>query len=162
MCSPKVISFDLDGTLLCGAVPDLVDAELAPLVSATGVREDRMRLGAVPLLKGLAADGHQIWIYTQSLRGKREVTDWLESFGVSLAGYVNLPLHETACEQHGIVGIRPRKCPHLFGIDVHVDDDPEVAREGQELGFKVILTDPAEVDFERSVYSFLREIDSPR
>lgn len=146
-----VISFDLDGTLLCEGNEHLADPVAPTLVGPFGCREDRLRLGAVPLLRGLADEGHQIWIYTQSLRGRSEVMGWFDGFGISLAGYVNLPLHETACEQHGVVGKRPQKCPHWFGIDVHVDDDEQVAHECRETGCRVILVKPENVDFEASV-----------
>jgi hypothetical protein len=151
MNRPLVISFDLDGTLLCDGNEHLADPAVPSLMGPFGCREDKLRLGALTLLRGLAAEGHQIWIYTQSLRGKSDMTDWLESLGVSLAGYVNLPLHETACEKHGIVGKRPRKCPHLFGINVHVDDDEQVAAECRDTSCRVIVIRPEDVDFEASV-----------
>ncbi len=155
-----VISFDLDGTLLCGAVSDLVDPELAPLVSPSGVREDRLRRGAASLLRGLAAEGHIIWIYTESFRGRTPMLEWFAGLEIPIAGMVNRALHESAWQEQGIPAVCPRKCPPWFGIDVHVDNDPEVAREGVELGYHVILTDPDEVDFEQSVYSWLRKLDS--
>ncbi len=148
---PLVISFDLDETLLCEGNVALADPEVPTLEGPFGCRVDRMRLGAVPLLRGLAAEGCQIWVYTQSLRGRSDVMEWFASFGVSLAGYVNLPLHESACDQRGIVGKKPRKCPHWFGIDVHVDDDINVADECRDSGCRVIIIDPSDVDFETSV-----------
>lgn len=161
MIPPKVISFDLDGTLLCGAVSDLMDTEIPPLVSPSGVREDRLRRGAASLLRSLAAEGHLIWIYTESMRGRTPMLEWFAGLEIPIAGMVNRSLHEAAWQEHGFPAVCPRKCPPWFGIDLHVDNDPEVAREGVELGFKVILIDPSEVDFERSVYSCLRKIEHP-
>jgi len=146
-----VISFDLDGTLLCEGYEHLADPEVPTLLGPFGCREDKLRLGALPLLRSLADEGHQIWIYTQSLRGRSEVTNWFAGFGISLAGYVNLALHESACDRRGFVGKLPRKCPHWFGIDVHVDDDDQVAHECRETGCRVILIKPEDVDFEESV-----------
>ena len=154
-----VISFDLDGTLLCAENVELADQGLLSLMGPFDCREDRLRLGALPLLKGLSDEGHRIWIYTQSLRGRGEVTGWFSDMGVVLSGYVNLPLHEIACEQHGVVGRRPRKCPHWFDIDVHVDDDEEVANECRNAGCRVILINPKEVDFEDSVRLGLASLD---
>lgn len=162
MISPKVISFDLDGTLLCGVVSDLMDPEIPPLVSPSGVREDRLRRGAASLLRSLAAEGYLIWIYTESMRGRTPMLEWFKGLEIPIEGMINRPLHEAAWQEKGFPAVCPRKCPLWFGIDVHVDNDPEVAREGEELGFQVILTDPDEEDFERSVNSCLREIESPR
>lgn len=81
--------------------------------------------------------------------------EWFAGFGISLAGYVNLPLHENACDQRGILGKKPRKCPHWFGIDVHVDDDEQIALECKDSSCRVILIDPEDVDFEASVRAAL-------
>lgn len=151
MVRPLIISFDLDGTLLCDGNEELADPEVPTLMGPFGCREDRMRLGAVPLLRGLADEGHLIWIYTQSLRGRSEVMGWFAGFGISLAGYVNLPIHENACDQRGVVGKLPRKCPHWFGIDVHVDDDEQIAVECRDSSCSVIVIKQEEVDFEGSV-----------
>lgn len=151
MDRPLVISFDLDGTLLCEGNEHLADPEAPSLFGPFGCREDRLRLGALPLLRSLAEEGHAIWIYTQSLRGRSEVTGWFAGMGITLAGYVNLALHENACEQRGVVGKRPRKCPHWFGIDVHVDDDEGIALECDGSACRVIVVRVDEVDFEGRV-----------
>jgi len=158
MAGRRVISFDLDGTLLCDGSPHLVDPLASPLLGPFGCREDRLRLGALPLLRGLASEGIELWIYTQSLRGKSEVTDWFISLGIPLSGYVNLALHEKACEERGILGRRPLKSPHWFGIDVHVDDDAEVARELEGSGCRVLVVAEDERDFEGWVRSRLEQM----
>jgi len=158
MSRPRIISFDLDGTLLCDGGMDLADPGVPPLVGPYGFREDWMRLGALPLLRGLADEGHWLWVYTQSLRGRSEVMGWFRDLGLPLAGYVNLQLHEKACEERGVVGRRPRKCPHWFGIEVHVDDDEEVARECLDSGCRVILVSPVDEDFEGRVRTALAEL----
>jgi hypothetical protein len=151
MSRPLVISFDLDGTLLCEGHEHLADPAVPSLMGPFGCREDRMRVGAVPLLKGLLEEGHSIWIYTQSLRGRSEVMGWFQEFGIPLSGYVNLALHESACDKRGVVGKLPRKCPHWFGIDVHVDDDEQIALECADSGCRVIVIRSGEVDFEGRV-----------
>lgn len=103
------------------------------------------------MLRGLVKEGHAVWIYTQSLRGRSEIMGWFEGLGISLAGYVNLPLHERACEERGVAGRRPLKSPHWFGIEVHVDDDETVAIEYTGSGCRVIVVRPDEVDFEGCV-----------
>ncbi len=152
------ISFDLDGTLLCNGLNHLADPAVEPLLSLTGSREDKLRLGALPLLKALVAEGYSIWIYTRSYRGKSEVVGWFKALSVPLAGYVNGALHQIACEKHGIVGELPMKCPHLFDIDVHVDDDPQIAEECRETSCRVIVIQPEEVDFEACVRAALLEL----
>jgi len=151
MNRPLVISFDLDGTLLCQGNGHLADPEIPVLMGPFGGREDRLRVGAAPLLRGLVEEGHTLWIYTQSLRGRSEVMGWFEGLGIALEGYVNHSLHERACEERGVVGRRPLKSPHWFGIEVHVDDDVTVEQECRGSGCRVIVIRPDEVDFEGRV-----------
>jgi hypothetical protein len=74
---------------------------------------------------------------------------------------VNLPIHENACDQRGVVGRLPRKCPHWFGIDAHVDDDEEIARECEGTGCRVIVIRSEEVDFEARVRDGLGAFNLP-
>ena len=41
----------------------------------------------------------------------------------------------------------PTKFPSLFDIDLHVDDLPGVAVEGEEHGFDVLVVDPHDEDW---------------
>jgi hypothetical protein len=143
------ISFDLDGTLLCGRLTRLADPELPPLPQT--VREDRLRRGAAPLLRQLAKDGHGIWIYTESLRGRTPVLEWFAALGIPFAGMVNRQIHEAEWLRRGFPPKCPRKYPPWFGIDLHVDNDPEIAAEGDALGYRVVPIDSGAEDFAQTV-----------
>lgn len=158
MSGTLVISFDLDGTLLCGGLPSLEDPDAPPLVSPSGVREDRLRLGARSLLRGLIDKGCRVWIYTESMRGRTPMQEWFATLDITVDGIVNKSIHESAWAEQGFPVRCPRKYPPWFGIDVHVDNDPEVASECAEHGCPIILIDSTEIDFEGAVRGELRRM----
>jgi len=103
------ISFDLDGTLAFPADSRRCDPRLPFLerpATALG-----LRTGTHALLQSLADHGHEVWIYTESLRGKRELTDWLMGCGIVLGGVVNRQIHESRWLEVGCPQPKPRKCP---------------------------------------------------
>jgi len=145
----KNLSFDLDGTLLCGrGFEHLADPALPPLRSIS--RDDRLRVGTAGLLRDLVAAGTRLWIYTESLRGKTPVLEWFAALDISIEGMVNRQLHEAEWLRRGSPAKCPRKYPPWFGIFAHVDNDPEIEAEGRALGYRVILVHPEE-EFDRAV-----------
>lgn len=157
MPSKQTISFDLDETLLCGRFHHLADPDLPPLVSVS--RDERLRLGAALLLRELAAEGHQLWIYTESLRGRSSVLTWFAVMGIPIHGLVNRQLHEAEWQRRGAPAKCPHKFPPWFGISIHVDNDPEIAAEGLALGYQVILVSPGKRDFAETVRDSLRKLE---
>lgn len=146
-------SFDLDGTLLCKENAPHSDRDLPPLVSHS--RTEFLRTGAVDLLRTLAAKGASLWIYTESLRGRSSVLTWFAALQIPIAGMVNRQLHEAEWQRRGAPNPCPRKFPPWFGISVHVDNDPEIQREGFVLGYRVILVSQDAPDFARQARSAL-------
>ena len=140
------ISFDLDDTLICygGATP--CERRL-PWFVRWWAGDEPLRRGTRALIGQLRADGHQVWVYTTSHRRPRRVRRWLLWHGVRVDRVVNGAEHD----RHFGVGSLPTKRPHAFGIDLHVDDLPGVAVEGQRHGFAVCVVDPAAADWARQV-----------
>lgn len=141
------IAFDLDGTLVpaCGGTETIGFAPLRVFF------RERLRAGALPLLRRLAADGHDLWIYTTSLRSAFYVHAWFRLMGVRLGGVVNQVRHDAALADAAPEFRLLSKFPPAFGIDLLVDDLPGVALEGHRHGFRVVLVGSGDADWGRAV-----------
>jgi len=124
------ISFDMDDTL----VPRGRDSAEAVLLNG-----DRLRKGALPLLRELAQE-HELWIYTTSYRNPwyLRFSFWLK--GVRIRKVVNEAEHQRMIRKYGF-DVQPSKYPKHYGIDLHVDDSRGVLEEGRQFGFRVIQID---------------------
>lgn len=142
------ISFDLDDTLICGLS---VPAEQHVSRWLRWRYPEPLRRGTRALMTELARRQCRIWLYTSSCRCPRYLKAWFARFGVPIEGVVNLERH------HQTVGLRgPSKFPPAFGIDLHVDDSPGVALEGESHRFAVVTVSPDDPDWAEKV---LAEVD---
>ena len=82
------ISFDLDDTLICygGTTPCETDLPW-PLRLVAG--NEPLPRGTRSLLMTLRSHGHELWVYTTSLRRPRQVRQWLRCHGVRVDRVVN-------------------------------------------------------------------------
>ncbi|KRB11444.1 hypothetical protein ASD86_03250 [Lysobacter sp. Root690] len=133
------IAFDIDGTLTPLGRGQFRSSSL-PLPMRLVFREP-LREGAVALMRELQADGHEVWIYTSSLRSKRYLYLWLLCAGIRLGGVVNATAHANALRGRPV---GPSKYPPAFGIDLLVDDCAGVEAEGDRHGFRVVTVDPGD------------------
>ena len=127
------IAFDLDGTLIPmpGSAMATEPRRLLPWL----ISRDPIRQGAPMLLRQLRGEGHELWVYTTSLRGPIRLGLWFATFGVQLDGIVNSARHSAVMAQHAI---GCSKYPPAFGIDLLVDDAEGVSMEGERFGFSVL------------------------
>lgn len=130
------IAFDIDGTLTPLGAGQFPAAPL-PFPLRLLWREP-LREGAAALMRELQADGHEVWVYTSSLRSPAYLRLWLRCAGIRLAGVVNGDAHAQALRGRAVA---PSKFPPAFGIDVLVDDSAGVAMEGEAHGFRVVLVE---------------------
>ncbi|MEI2429785.1 hypothetical protein RDV84_20100 [Lysobacter yananisis] len=133
------IAFDIDGTLTPLGAGQFPAAPL-PFPLRLLWREP-LREGTVALMRELQADGHEVWVYTSSLRSPAYLRLWLRCAGIRLAGVVNGDAHAQALRGRAVA---PSKFPPAFGIDVLVDDSAGVAMEGEAHGFRVVLVAPGD------------------
>ncbi len=134
------ISFDLDGTIF---VSDPLESGSSISDSVGRDKGAALRGGTRELMAALAERGWEIWFYTNSLRSRSSLLD--------LAGRLNMPvrdpshivnqqIHENRCAEMGFAPVQvPAKMPRWFGINLHVDDCPELARQISEDGCAVCL-----------------------
>ncbi|QWF16562.1 hypothetical protein [Lysobacter capsici] len=133
------IAFDIDGTLTPLGNGQFRSSPL-PFPMRLLFREP-LRDGTVALMRELQADGHDLWIYTSSLRSERYLYLWLWCAGIRLGGVVNGTTHANALRGRSI---SPSKFPPAFGIDLLVDDSAGVEVEGDRHGFRVVVIDPGD------------------
>jgi len=135
------VAFDLDDTL----VPTSVGFATEPPRSIVlgWLASERLRSGAAALFRDLAAAGHELWVYTTSLRPPWTVRLLFRAYGVRLAAVVNQAAHDREVAR-ALRGPGPSKYPPAFGIDLLVDDSEGVVAEGQAHGFHVLLVAPSD------------------
>src|SRR5687768_9964019 len=127
------IAFDLDGTLIPWPESPMNTERLGPL--ARVVSRENIRKDTPALLKELRRHGHEVWIYTTSLRNPFRLRLWFASFGVVLDGIVNQERHTSVMTNEPVAC---SKYPPIFGIELLIDDAEGVRLEGERFGFSVL------------------------
>jgi hypothetical protein len=133
------IAFDLDGTVVPSAA-----GQFPAWPSRWPWRaffRERLRDDTIALMRELRGQGHEIWIYTSSLRPSIYVRLWFLSCRVRLSGVINA---ETQLAAGLPRDHRASKFPPAFGIDLLVDDSVGVESEGRLYGFSVVRVDPGD------------------
>ena len=131
-----IVSFDLDDTLFVSG--QQVQTE-PPLMFPLGmIYRERLRLGAVELLKYIRKQGIGLWIYTTSYRSERYIRGFFRCYGVRLDRVINGEQHAREVQGNRAEGM-PSKYPSKYRIDLHIDDDISVAQNGNVYGFRVLI-----------------------
>jgi hypothetical protein len=139
------ISFDLDDTLIAGAIP--FDEESQNIIQKC-LRMEKLRKGTLGLFQDLRAQGHEVCIYTTSLRSTFiiRLTFWLH--GIYLRDIYNKTIHDRHIRG---MSIHSSKYPPLFGIALHVDDSEGLRKEGEKYNFKTIIIKADDADWVNQV-----------
>jgi hypothetical protein len=145
------IAFDLDDTLIA--------CEFAFPVEDRGflsrlLGHEEIRKGSIALMKRLAGEGREIWVYTTSFRSPLYVTALFGLYGVRIAGVINQYRHHRAVSKSGKRHQNCSKFPAAFGIDLLVDESEGVWLESRRFGFEMVLVRP---DDERWVEAVIAE-----
>src|SRR5689334_12179167 len=98
------ISFDLDDTLILKTVEGCTDPTLPPLKRNS--TDERLREGTKELLCALAGRGCEIWIYSNSFRGKTELLNWFSQCGLPVRNVVNQQMHDVKRAELGLLTLR--------------------------------------------------------
>lgn len=147
-----VISFDLDDTLIPGMKQFPV--EQTSLWQRLFSRE-KIREGTVRLMKQLRQHNHRLYVYTTSYRSPAYVRRMFLSYGISLDKIINKNIHDKTM---GKTGGSISKYPPAFNIDVHIDDSPGVAIEGERYGFRTIIIAEGDKDWTETILKTLGEL----
>lgn len=146
------IAFDLDDTLFGQKFP-LEPAPRGLLARVT--YHERLRIGTVGLLDVLNRMGHEVWIYTTSLRSPTAVrrTFWLH--GARVRRIINQKHHAAKRAILGEAFWTVSKYPPAWNIDVLIDDSELVLQESRRFGFKVIQILPTDANWTTIVFDEL-------
>jgi len=133
------ISFDLDETLISRNI----DWEIEPDLKGFRGDKERLRKGTVELFKWLRQQNHEIWIYTNSYRGRNALDSWFQECGIPVDGVIDQIVHDQKRHEQDQT-CKLEKNPKWFGIDLHFDDLDELSK--QERIYKIDPLDSSWVD----------------
>ncbi len=149
-----IVSFDLDDTLIPSTKRFLTEKQKI-FHKFLGI--EKMRLGTKKLFEELRQNGHQIYIYTTSMRSEFKINLFFFSYGMSVDFIINQQKHKK--EVRGLAK-NSSKFPPAFGIDVHIDDSLGVQMEGEKYGFKTIIIDFENTNWTKIIVENLTEIQN--
>lgn len=128
-----IVSFDLDDTLIPGTKVFPLERQWLWQRLISG---ERLRAGTILLMHTLKQDGCSIFIYTTSLRSRVYIRCLFLTYGVWINRVINKTVHDRVT---GEAGADASKLPVAFNIDLHVDDSPGVAMEGEKFNFRTVI-----------------------
>ena len=149
------IAFDVDETLIPYGREFPVERSVPSPLFALWFRE-QLRQGTTGLLRELAGQGCEVWIYTTSGRTTAYFRSWFLLLGIRLGGVVNRHVHEKVVCASGGGFPRCSKYPPAFDIDLLVDNCRGVVLEGERHGFDVVHVEPADPNWTEVVLEAVR------
>ena len=130
------VSFDLDDTIFVSPQKFRTENELKfPL---NKLFKERLRFGTIKLFNYLYENNIEIWIYTTSFRSERYIRNLFRCYGLKVNEIINGERHEKKV-QRSLSEIMPSKYPAKYRIDLHIDDDVSVMKNGIQYGFNVFI-----------------------
>jgi hypothetical protein len=131
----QTIAFDLDGTLIpeCGEFSCQRTGGIARIISKRSMRRD-----SHALLRSLISQGHSIVIYTLSSQNAAKLKTWFWAQGVPVSRVITAEEHNKRLKKAGLP-VGGIKVPHLFGIDLLVDDCPRTVEAARLAGTDAVL-----------------------
>lgn len=148
------ISFDLDDLLICYQPGVPREPNCVPLFLRSWF-EEPLRLGARELMRELNAQGHELWVYTTSLREPWRVRLWLRFYGIRVGDVITGNRNTAALQETGMTG-KLYKIPSHFGIDLHIDNSEGLDKDGERYGFCALVISPDDRDWVPKVREALR------
>lgn len=148
------ISFDLDDFLICYQPGIPQEPSRIPFLLLAWF-EEPLRLGAQELMRELTAQGHELLVYTTSLREPWHVRLWLRFYGIQVGDVITGNRNDAALRAAGVVG-KLYKIPSHFQIDLHIDDAEGLDKDGEVHGFRALIISPHDGDWVRKVQEAVR------
>jgi hypothetical protein len=157
------IAFDLDDTLIGDFPLESAPWGLLPWL----IPHERLREGTRTLFGELKARGHEIWVYSTSLRAPLAVHCTFWAHGLHVSGVIseseNAAMQATFATRFAEMSKHPpSKYPPAWAIDLIVDDSEGVAEEGDRYGFKVNLVLPSDPNWTQHVLNSVALINRER
>jgi len=144
------ISFDLDDTIIPGS--KVFETERQTLFQKLlGV--ERIRKGTIELFKELKKQDHKVGIYTTSYRSCTKIKLLFLLNGFLLDFIINQKRHLLKVNNGNI---HCSKYPLAFNIDLHIDDSRGVEIEGERYGFRTIIIDEQQPEWNNIILTQLK------
>ena len=153
------VSFDLDETLFVN--PEKVKTEKNFPFPLNRIFKDRLRKGAVELLKWINKKQFELWIYTTSYRTEMYIRNYFRYYGIKIDHIVNAQRHEKEVQKDRKVTL-PSKYPSAYHIDLHVDDELSVYQNGIACGFKVYLLKNDDKEWTGNLKAYIERINNSK
>ena len=148
-----IISFDLDDTLIPG-IKQFETEGRSFFQKLFGI--EKVRLGTIELMKKCKLQGHQLYIYTTSLRPASKIWWTFYSYGIKLDKVINQKKHETVLKDRSRLY---SKYPPAFNIDIHIDDSKGVELEGTRFNYKTIIISEDNLTWTEDVLKIVSEFN---
>ena len=135
------IAFDLDDTLIPGRIP----FPLEPLPGNPLRRwwaTERLRRGSPQLINQLWNAGHEVWVYTTSLRGPTRTKLLFRGYGTRVGTVINESIHRKQVTSLGQSYKTLAKFPPAYQIDLLIDDSEAIVAEGKRFNYDVLKIQP--------------------
>jgi hypothetical protein len=146
------IAFDLDNTLIrCGY--DFPLEQPTRRLWAKLLGGEPLRLGVVAVAEYCQQRQWEVWVYTTSYRNHWYIRKLFWLHGIRVAGVINQHRHNQE------VTVRCTKHPPTFNIDLLIDDSEGVRLEGEKHGFRTLVIQPQDTNWEVKVRAELEEIE---
>lgn len=136
------LSIDLDDTILVRYDFPFKEPDTTPLIR--GAITEYFRAGTRSLFEFLETTNFEVGVYTNSYRGKSALEAWFQENSFKISFVINQQIHDGLVDQQKDRYTLPDKCPHLFGIEVHIDDLKTIKENCEKFETKVILADTSE------------------
>jgi FMN phosphatase YigB (HAD superfamily) len=148
----QTIAFDLYGTLVpdCGEFSCVRTGGVARLLYKRSLRRD-----AHALLRSLIAGGNRVIVYSTTTQSAKRLKAWFWLMGIPVTRVITKAEHEKRLRKQG-VEVFGFKAPHLFGIDLLIDDCPHTVEAVKESGTNAILVTNQEPDWTLKVRTACR------
>jgi hypothetical protein len=144
------ISFDIDDTLI------FYDKEKRRQCRHKLLNGERLRDGTVELFRSLQKE-HEIWLYTSSLRSERVLKLCFLIKRIKIQRVINNAEHLLIIKERNIT--KPcTKLPTYYNIDLHIDDSPGVAMEGEEFNYNVLIISPNDNNWTDKIYNHINKL----
>ena len=121
------------------------------------VSTEPLRQGTRQLMQELSRQGHELWIYTTSLRSPFEVKVNLRCYGIHVRGVINGKHHEKEMAKRGPDYLSLLKFPPAFEIDLLVDNCEGVLRDAEQRGFALVQVHPDDEQWADKVLAVVQE-----
>lgn len=144
-----IISFDLDDTLIPG-IKKFETEKRSVFQKLCGIA--KIRLGTIELIKSLKLQGHQIYIYTTSLRPASRIWCTFFTYGIKLDKVINQKKHNAVLQAQSKLY---SKYPPAFNIAIHIDDSKGVEIEGNRFNFKTIIISEDNLTWTEDILRFV-------